>query len=223
MSKGGSAEAEKTTNNQNTSQAVDPVTQQRMQEIYDAAKAAGTAGPSPLTNDAAGYNSGLMHAGQTGINALTGDKTALAGLMDPYQQQVVNAANANWDNADARSRMSSASDATSAGAFGGGRHAVVEANRLAANDMGRNTQIGGLLSGGFSDAMQRAAQLASGGFQGAGANANLGMGGVGSPEQWYAQMLRNGFLGPVGQNTGTSGAQTSVGAKTHVSTNPFGG
>lgn len=216
MSFGKGGSVEKTTNNGQTS--VDQGTAQRMQEIWQAAQRAGQAGPSGLTTGAADYNSGLMGAGKTGLSALSGDKGALGLLMDPYQQQVVNATNAQWDNTDARSRMATNDAATRAGAFGGGRHGVAEGVTIGENNRNRESQVAGLLSSGYGDAMQRAALLSQGGFQGAGANANLGMGGVGSPEQWYLQMLRQGFLGPTGQTS--SGAQTGVGFNYHASTLP---
>jgi hypothetical protein len=218
MSKSGGGSVQKETQNSQT--GVDPTTMAWMKQMWDAAQAAGQAGPSGLTTGAADYNSGLMGAGQKGLAALSGDKGALQGLMDPYQGQVIDAANAQWDRTNQQTTMGANDAATRAGAFGGARHGIMEGTALAANNMNRNSQIGGLLSSGFENAMGRAGGLAGMGFNAAGANANLGMGGVGSPQQWMLQMLKQGYNGPSG--TTSSGAKTAVGANTQVSTNPFG-
>jgi hypothetical protein len=218
MSKSAGASVNKQTENSQT--GVDPTTMAWMKQMWDAAQAAGQAGPSGLTTGAADYNSGLMGAGQKGLAALSGDAGAAAGLMNPYQSQVVDAANQQWNQTDARTTLNANDAATRAGAFGGARHGIMEGTALAQNNQNRNAQIGGLLSSGYDQTMNRAGTLAGMGFAGAGANANLGMGGVGNPQQWLLEMLKKGYNGPSG--TTSSGAQTGVGAKTSFSTNPFG-
>lgn len=217
MSKSASAGAKRETTNSQT--GVDPVTMAYMQEIMNAARAAGQAGPSPLTTGASGYNTGLMDAGTKGLAALGGDKAALGGLMDPYQSQVVDATNAQWNQADMRAQMGVNDAATKSLAFGGGRHGVAAGVTQGENNRNRTSQIGGLLSTGYNDAMGRAGQMAGMGFAGAGANANLGMGGVGSPQQWLLQMLNQGFRGPTGQTSSGATAGTQFG--TTVGTKPW--
>jgi len=192
---------------------VDPETQARMKQMWDAAQAAGKAGPSPLVTGASDYNSGLMRGGNLGLGALMGDKGSVSTLMDPYQQQVIDANNAQWGRVNQQTQNQVNDRATAAGAFGGTRQAVATGTALSANNVAQGAQTAGLLSSGYSDAMQRAQALASGGFAGAGANANLGMGGVGNPQQWLLQMMKMGYLGPqgssfTGHDTGvSSGAQ----------------
>jgi hypothetical protein len=212
MSKSAGASVNKQTENSQT--GVDPTTMAWMKQMWDAAQGAGAAGPSSLTTDAAGYNSGLMGAGQKGLAALSGDAGAAAGLMNPYQSQVVDAANQQWDRTNQQTTLNANDAATRAGAFGGARHGIMEGTAIGQNNMNRNSQIGGLLSSGYDQTMNRAGTLAGMGFAGAGANANLGMGGVGSPQQWLLQMLKQGFAGPTG--TTSSGAKTTAGADTRI-------
>lgn len=210
MSKKGGVETQKTTNNANNS--VDTQTRDYMTEIQNAARNAGLAGPSALTTGAAGYNTGLQTAGNLGLGALSGDPTAAGKLMNPYQQQVIDANNAQWQRVNQQTQNQIADRATQAGAFGGSRQGVATGTALSANNLAQASQNAGLLNSGFESAMQRAGGLAGLGFAGAGANANLGMGGVGSPNQWLLQMLNQGFRGPTGGTSG--GAQTTTGGHT---------
>lgn len=218
MSKSGGGQVQKTTENGQTS--VDPATAQRIQQMWEAAQQAGASGPSPLVTGAAGYNTGMMGAGQTGMAALGGDAAAAHQLMNPYQQQVVDATNNQWDQNDAMTQNNVNDAATKAGAFGGSRHGVMAGVAQGQNNMNRNAAVSGLLNTGYDNTMNRAGQLAGMGFAGAQSNANLGMGGVGNPSQWLMQMLSQGFH-PTGQTS--SGASTQIGAKTQFSTNPFSG
>lgn len=187
---------------------IDPVTQQRMKEMWDAANRAGAAGPSPLVTGATDYNTGAMKAGNLGMGALTGDPNAVASFMNPYQQNVINEVQKNFGLLNDRTMTNVNDAATRANAFGGSRHGVATGTALAENARNASGTIAGLLSSGFGDAMQRAAQAAGMGFQGAGANANLGMGGVGNPEQWKLMMQKLGFMGPMGSHS--SGVTTGV-------------
>lgn len=217
MSKSGGGHADRQTQSSQT--GVDPATMAYMKKMWDAAQAAGQAGPSPLLTGASDYNTGMMGAGARGVAALGGDADATKALMNPYQQQVIGAANQQWDQNDAYTQNAANDAATKAGAFGGGRHGVMAGVAQGQNNMNRNSQISGLLSSGFDNTMNRAGMLAQGGFQGAQANANLGMGGVGSPQQWLLEMMKKGFMGPTGTTSSGSGSQ--VGAQTQFSTNPF--
>lgn len=189
---------------------IDDVTQQRMKEMWQASQAAGNAGPSPLVTGATDYNTGAMRAGTAGMNAVAGDPAAAAQFMNPYQKQVIDEMNRNFGIMNDKTMMGVNDAATRAGAFGGSRHGVATGTALADNTRTQAGMTAGLLSSGFDQAMQRANQAAGYGFQGAGMNANLGMGGVGSPEQWRLMMLNQGYHGPMGQTS--SGTQTGVNA-----------
>lgn len=195
---------------QNSQTGVDKTTQDRMTALWNAGQQAGNAGPSPLVTGAADYNAHAMHGGDIGMDALTGNPQAVNLLMNPYQSNVIGGINSQWDQNDQHTMNAVNDRATQAGAFGGSRYGVATGTALAQNNMNRNQQVGGLLYGGYNDAMQRAAQMQGMGAQAGAINANLGLGGVGSPEQWRLQMLQQGYAGP----TGT----TSSGAKAHVET-----
>lgn len=194
----------------NTS-SVDQTTQDYLKQIMDAARGSGMSGPSPLVGASTGYNSAAMNAGQTGMSALAGDPNATAQLMNPYQQQVIDAMRQQGAVTDANTTNNLNSAATQAGAFGGSRQGVAQGVALGENARNMNSNIAGLLQTGYGDAMNRAGSLASMGFAGAGANANLGMGGVGSPQQWLLQQLRSGFVMPTG--TQSNGSQANVGTE----------
>lgn len=175
------------------------------EKIRQAAAASGGAGPSPLVGGATDYYKNAMAGGNLGMGALSGDPNAAHQMMNPYQQQVIGGINRQWDQND-QSTMNAVNDrATQAGAFGGSRQGVATGVALGQNNMNRNAQVGSLLYGGYNDTMNRANTLAGYGMQGAGNNANLGMGGVGSPDQWMMQQLKQGYMGPYGGATNGSG------------------
>lgn len=215
---GASASGSRQTQNSQTS--VDARTDARMRDIWNAGVAAGNAGPSPLLSGASDYNTGLMGAGQAGIAALAGDPAAAAQFMNPYQQNVIDANNAQWQRVNAQTVNRVNDLATRANAFGGSRHGVAEGVALADNAMAQQAQNAGLLYSGYTNAMDRAAQLANLGFAGAGANSQLGFAGVGSPDLYRLLMLRQGFLGPTGTQSSGATAQTEAGFKAKI---PFFG
>lgn len=187
-------------------QTIDANSAQYIRDQEAAARRAGASGPSPLLTGASDYYTRTMGAGQTGMDALAGNPAAAGLLMNPYQQQVIDATNKQWDRNDQMTTNNVNDMATKAGAFGGSRHGVAEGVALGENNMNRNNAVSGLLYGGFNDAMGRAGQLAGMGMNAAGQNANLGFGGVGSPDQWLMQMMKSGYGGPTqtwGQSTGT--------------------
>lgn len=196
----------KKTENQNYS--VDTQTRQYMQGVQNAALNAGMEGPSPLLTGAAQYGTGLQNAGATGAAALGGNQAAINTLMNPYQQSVIDANAANWAKINQQTQNQVNDRATLAGAFGGSRHGVATGVALGANNMAQGAQTAALLQGGYNDAMQRAAQGAQLGLQGAGLNFGLGQAGVGSPNAYLLQRLREGYLGPSG---GTAGGATTSG------------
>lgn len=197
------------TQSQNTS--LDGTTQAYLKQIMDAARGAGAAGPSPLVGGATDYYNTAMTGGNLGMGALSGDPRAAQQLMNPYQSQVIDANNAQWAKTNAATSAQVDDEATRAGAFGGSRHGVAEGIALGNNNQAQQQQTAGLLSTGYGDAMNRASQLAQMGYGAAGQNANLGLGGVGSPQQWLMQQLRAGFVMPTGQQS--NGSSSMVGAQ----------
>ena len=89
------------------------------------------------------------------INALT------QGLQDPYQQQVLGGLSQQFDQLRDQARTNVQQQATAAGAFGGSRHGVAEAQRLAELDRAQTQQAGQLLSQGFQQAQAAALPLAA--------------------------------------------------------------
>lgn len=208
FSKGGSRQTSKQTG----SSGVNTQTQDWLQQIWNAANQAGQSGPSPLITGATGFYGNAQQGGQQGLAALNGDPQAAQRFMNPYQQQVIQAAQQQFGVNDQQALNAVKDEATRAGAFGGTRQGVAEGTALAQQTRDQNQQIAGLLSGGFNDAMNRAAQSAGYGFAGAGANAQLGLQGVGNFNQWLLNQLRQGFVMPSGgwQQGGSSTSQVGA-------------
>jgi hypothetical protein len=201
----------KSTSTNQHSQRVDPFTQGQYKDIWNAGNAAANAGPGPLLTGAAGYGSAAQAAGNLGFGAMSGDPRAVGQLMNPYQQQVIDANNAAWQKTNLQTGNQVNDAAARAGAFGGSRHGVTAGVALANNNMAQAQQTAGLLQGGYRDAMQQASALAGYGFQGAGLNTNLGFGGVGSPEMWRLQMMKQGFMAPMGMDESSVTRNTNIG------------
>lgn len=149
---------------QTTSTDVDPRTQRMRGQVYDAATAAansGAPGLNPMLSGAQGFLTNGVGQGNLGLNALSGDAGAAGQLMNPYQTQVIDALNNQWDKINRQTTAGLNSQATQAGAFGGSRHGVAQGVALANNAQAQNSQIAGLLQGGFENAMGRAGQLAN--------------------------------------------------------------
>ena len=206
---------------QNSTTSVDRETAEMMRRMWGAGQAAGNAGPSPLLTGAGQFGSYAQGQGNLGLGALGGNQAAVAQLVNPYNEQVIDQNNRGWDqiNAATLNRVNDA--ATQAHAFGGSRHGVAEGVALAQNNLSQAQQTAGLRAQGYDNAMQQAAQLAGYGFQGAQLGANLGLGGVGSPEQWRLMMMRQGFVGPLGSTS--SGRSNTVGGGASIKIPFLGG
>ena len=176
--------------------SLDPLEQQWREKLFGATDAAANGGPgAPMS----GFYDATMGSAATGMNALGGDPTAVQKLMNPYQQNVVDAMMANWGKTNAATMSQVAADATKARAFGGNRAAIAQGTALANNNLAQNSQIAELLHGGYRDAMTQAATAAGMGFPGA----TLGMQGAANPDLWRMMMLRGGMLGvPYGTSQG---------------------
>lgn len=161
-----------------TTSGVDPATAAYNQRIHDAAlQAAGNysaTGPSDATNQAAKTYGLFANGGASGLNALSGDADAVGKFMDPYLKNVVAGTNAQFGQDLSQLNTNADSAATQAGAFGGSRAAVVKGAAQGQLALGHEQQVAQLLSGGFSDAMSRAGQVANLGLAGAAGSQDVG-------------------------------------------------
>jgi hypothetical protein len=119
-----------------------------------------------------------QQAGQTGAAALSGDQSAISKLMNPYQQNVVDAVKGQYDKLRNQSVMDVNDIATKGGAFGGDRQALLQGARLGELDQGQASTIADLLHGGYNDAMGQANSAANLGL--GGGQLNLGQGQLGA-------------------------------------------
>jgi hypothetical protein len=151
--------------------------------------------------------------------------------MNPFQDQVIDAALARSQRERDIARTGEMADITRAGAFGNERRGVFEAERQAAFELGQNEMIANLMSQGYSQAQaQTMAQL--GARQGAAGQAAAGMMQLGNLEQLtnqaqldalYNEFLREQNL-PLQQLgalvSASSGAQVPQGQTTTTSSRP---
>ena len=158
------------------------------------------------------YNSG-MGAGRVGLDALSGNADATKQLMNPYQQQVVDRMNEQFQYQNNQTMNQVNDAATRAGAFGGSRHGVTAGVALGENARNQGMQMAGLLQGGFDQTMNRAGQLAGYGMGAAGQGSNLGMT-AGSPALWRMNVLKQGVAG---QPYGTKSSGQQFGAQADFS------
>ena len=106
--------------------------------------------------------------------------------MNPFQEQVIDAALARSQRERDIARTGEMADITRAGAFGNERRGVFEAESAAAYEIGRDQMIADLMSQGYSQAQaQTMAQL--GARQGAAGQAAAGFQQLGNLEQLTAQ------------------------------------
>lgn len=196
MGKSSTVKADKqtTSGGQSGQQNVDATTQARGNEIYGAAQNAANGGVPTSVSGAGDYYGSQMGYGNQGNAALNGDAAAAAKYMNPYQQQVLDAATAQFGVQNKMTEQQMNDAATRAGAFGGSRHGVATGVALGENARNQSAQYAGLLQSGFNGAMDRAGQAAGMGYNAAGANANLGMI-AGSPDLWKMNVLKQGFAG----------------------------
>lgn len=170
---------------------VSKATNSRIAEIYGAGQKAANNIPTPVTG-AQNYFSGAQGAGQSGLDALSGNAQAAAQFMNPYQQQVIDQMNQQFGVQNQMAMQGVDDAATRAQAFGGSRHGIATGTALAENARNQGMQMAGLLNSGFEGAMGRAGQVAGMGFDAANAGANLGMV-AGSPDLWRMNTLQRGF------------------------------
>ena len=111
-------------------------------QVTGAGQGTGVAGYQPFLDQAAAYSG----------------PTAYQSFMSPYQQQVIDTTLAEFDTQTARGVPQLAADAINAGAFGGGREGVAQAQY--ASDAAQNRALlqARLLGQGFTQANQLAQQ-----------------------------------------------------------------
>ena len=81
--------------------------------------------------------------------------TAYQAYMSPYQQQVIDATRDEYDVQAAKQKLALGAPSV-AGAFGGGRHGLAEAEYQAASDRNRAALLGGLRQQGYTQAQDLA-------------------------------------------------------------------
>ena len=125
------------------------------------------------------------------------EPSGYSAYMSPYQTDVINKTMAEFDKQAKISRLGLGKTASDAGAFGGARHGIAEAEYDAASDMNRGMLYAGLEQQGFGQAQTLAqqglqnltgmAQLVPGLQQGLGQQFGV----MGGQENTYAQQLQN--------------------------------
>lgn len=140
-------------------------------------------------------------------------ESMIAPFMNPYQGQVIDGVRQQFDQLRGQANVGVNQGATAAGAFGGARHGVAQGTRLGELDRAEMSQIGGLLSSGFQNALTQGLQFSE--YQRA-----LRERAAREPlfRQQMAQGFLNGGLGPTGftdtnvqvQNGSTLGAITGL-------------
>jgi hypothetical protein len=162
---------------QSQSTNLDPATQQRIQQAWQAAQQWATSTPlgaNPYSTQAAGGYQGYGNAGQVGLGALSGNQADYAALANPYQQNVLDAMQNNWGRLASNVTNSVNDQATQSGAFGGTRHGVAEGVGLSQLAQDQANQMAALQYGGYQSTMNQANQLAGMGLQGNAGMATMG-------------------------------------------------
>ena len=160
--------------------------------------AAGTAmggAPGYLTGAAGLLGPGAGAAGTTGT---------VASYMSPYQQQVIDASRDEFDIQAQKSALALGAPGV-AGAFGGGRHGIAEAEYQSASDRTRAALLAGLRQQGYGQATQARQQDLMNQLGLAGAQQQYGAGLAGLAAQRAG--LGQAQLGLGQAQTGLAGAQ----------------
>ena len=125
------------------------------------------------------------------------DPREYSAYMSPYQQDVIDKTLAEFDKQAAVGKLGLGTTASDAGAFGGGRHGIAEAEDQSASDANRGLIHSGLLEKGFgvgqAGQAQHLANLQNMATFVPNLQAGLGQqfGVMGGAENTYAQQLQN--------------------------------
>ena len=153
----------------------------------------------------------------TSAEGLTGSQ-AYKQFMSPYQQDVIDATLQDFDRQAAMQRQNVSQRAMQAGAFGGARQGVAEAEYDAASDRNRSSILSGLLQTGFGQAQQAAQQAFSN--QGALAQAQQGLGQF-LPQAQRADIQTLGAVGGIQQSQAQAGLDAQRQAAQTAAYEPF--
>lgn len=189
---------------QTTTSALDPTVQKYRDTLLQSA--AGLAGrpvaqyggplataASPYVGQAAGFFGNASSLIDPSLAVLSGDPSAIAKQMNPYQSTVLGGLNDQYGVIRNATQQQLADQATRAGAFGGSRYGVALGQAL--GDVGRaqGQQAGQLLYQGYGDIMNRAGANLGMGIGAAGQLGGLGIFNTGLEQQNNAN-LYNEFL-----------------------------
>ena len=173
-------------------------------------------GVSPYISGAAGAL-GPMTGAQLGtIDPATGQTVtptlAAGSYMSPYQQAVIEATMGEYDIQAGKGLGQIGTAAVGAGAYGGGRHGIAEAEYQSASDRNRAALFAGLQQQGFGQAQQARQQdlmnqLTLGGAQAGLAQGQLGMGTYQQGLAQLAPQLAGGDIGTLSQIGGVQQQQ----------------
>lgn len=205
------------TSTQTTDQRVDPQTAAFIAQYRNTAQ--GLYGQSPNANPYLTQAAGV--AGNLTGNLGFAGQQGLAGIdqyFNPYQQQVVQGVQSDFDRQRQLATNQAADMATRSGAFGGSRQAVLDAELQRGVNQNEAQQLANLRYGGYTNAanqmlqqQQMAANLGLSGLQGL-----FGLGQHMDARQLQALQAMMGGMGPIG----TSGTQTTT---TPLRNNPIQG
>ncbi len=151
-------------------------------------------------------NSGIRMTQQAGrYQPQMVDATNVQPYMNPYQQQVIDASNAELQKQAAMAQNTLDAQASAAGAFGGSRHGVAQAETAGQYADAQAAMIADLYSQGYTQAQQAALQEQM-------ANQNAGLAGAGLQLNAAGQMGNLSNLG-FGQGMAITGQQATQGAQ----------
>lgn len=118
--------------------------------LGDAADAARAGGSMTWTPESV---SSTDVAGPTAVDYRTFDPTRVEARMNPYEDQVVDAAGAFYDEQLGRRMSENQARATASGAFGGSRHGVADAELQRTSNIDRSQMMSDLRYRGWNDAV----------------------------------------------------------------------
>jgi hypothetical protein len=122
-----------------------------------------------------GQSGGILDTAIGGVNnAMSYDGTDVSRYYNPYEQDVVQATGAYMDQGLQQSLSQNNARATQAGAFGGSRHGVADAEMMRNSGMDKAKMMADLRYQGYGDARNAGFQNQQAQYQGAGLLAGLG-------------------------------------------------
>jgi hypothetical protein len=151
----------------------------------------------------------ISAAGQlTGTGAGTG-AGSVASYMSPYQQAVIDATLGEYDIQAQKGLGAIGTQAVGAGAYGGGRHGIAEAEYQSTSDRNRALLQAGMLQQGYGVGQQARQQDLMNQLTLGGAQAGLAQGqmGLGTYQQGLAQLAPQLGMGDIGMLSGVGGIQ----------------